>query len=277
MKKMMKYSLLLAMGLSLVSCFDQPESSTTSGGGSGSTTSYGGTTDTGGSTNDNGGSTDTGGTTSGTTGTNNSNPPISWNVSYAFNVNWYPRNTAEWDARFCNHPNYNTYSQSECLAANNSLLSMTTPTVDTASVHFMTNSRYKVRITVKPMPVLTGTSNNSNLAGKLHCYRRRYPGVQGQAYSSLTFRTYLQKMNCSSTGNNCSLVSNGIQGQTYQERTVPVGSSTIIDYSPSFNRPASDYAYALRIENVTDENNHTRDFDCWEMKVELATDYTQDF
>src|SRR5690606_13304561 len=156
MKKMMKYSLLLAMGLGLASCFDQPESSTTSGGGS--TTSYGGTTDDGGSTNDNGGTTDTGGTTTGTTGTSGYQP-LTWNVSYAFGVDWYPRNTAESNARFCNHPDHNTYSQSECLAANNSIRSMTTPTLHDAYVEAMTDSRYKVRITVKPMPNLQGVSN----------------------------------------------------------------------------------------------------------------------
>lgn len=273
MKKMMKYSLLLAMGLGLASCFDQPESSTTSGGGS--TTSYGGTTDTGGSTNDNGGTTDTGGTTTGTTGTSGY-PPLTWNVSYAFNVKWYPRNQPEAEADNCNHPSYSTYSPSQCRAANAELLSMTTPTIDLASVQAMTDSRYKVRITVKPMPVITGTSNNSSLADKLHCYRRLYPGIPGTAYTSLTFTTYLQEVNCSTPGQNCSLGS--IQSQSMTTRTVSVNSSTVIDYSSDYYRPNSNSSYALRIQNVKDQNGTmVRDFDCWEMKVELSTDYTQNF
>lgn len=278
MKRKLRYSLALAMVFTLVSCFEQPVTTTpttTTGGGGFGTGDTGGTNDGGGNTNDDGG-----GGTNGNGGPGY--PPLSWEISYAGGVNWYPRNNPESNAYYCNASGYNTYTTSECYSANSAILSETTPTTLDARTAFQTDSRYKVKITVKPFSFVGGTAggNNSTLKDKLHCYRRLVPGAtqSHDNYSGLRFTVKLRKLtNCNSSG--CSL------GSTVSTVTkdVAVNSSTIIDFSGS--RPPSAEPYFVEISNVKnlsylDSNGNPRSirsFSCWDMKVEVATDYTQDF
>lgn len=275
----MKISLFIILMVGLTSCFEGPKTTkvinntttTNNGGASGS-----GSSGSGGSGGAGGGSW-TGG--SGSSGSGSAPSYITWDIKYAGGVSWYPRDVVEPERYNCNSGTNTTYTSSQCLNANTLLLSEGTPTTSAAKIAFQSDNRYKVRVTVNPKPAFSsGTSSagsqNSNLDSKIYCYGRKIPMAQetGDNYTKLSFKVRLWSVSsCSSSG--CAI---GSVVATETLSNIPVNGSAVIDFST--RRPPSPNPYFIEITDVRKDNGDLiRSGACWGMRLELATDYTQDF
>ena len=155
-------------------------------------------------------------------------------------------------------------------------------TIQEASYLFQTDSRLRVRLQIKSQPIAT--------AGEEYCYGR----TTGQAadpftYTKLRFKVHLRDVICNSfSANNCVSYSLGARYKTQYIDPVSVGScSPIIELGQLRN--TSQYGTVIEVEDVradsTCQYNNTycpaekivRTGACWHMKLQIVTDYTQDF
>jgi hypothetical protein len=155
-------------------------------------------------------------------------------------------------------------------------------TIEEGSYLFQTDSRLRVRFQVKSQPIAP--------AGEEYCYGRS-TGQAGDpyTYTKLRWRVHLRDVYCNNVqGNSCLSYSLGGRYQTQYIDPVNVGScSPIIELGSLRN--ASQWGTVIEIEDVradsTCQYNGTfcpaekivRAASCWHLKMQIVTDYTQDF
>jgi hypothetical protein len=157
------------------------------------------------------------------------------------------------------------------------------PTVQESSLLFATDSRLKVRFKVLPQPIAPAPINvNGNLVYTEYCHGRQ-TGMAGDPFNYTKVRLKVALRDVLLNGSTYSL------GAPYQHRIIdPISAnycSPVIDFSTVRN--ASAVATVVEVSEVksdsTCQNNGTlcpaeamvRRASCWSVKMQLATDQTQ--
>lgn len=200
-------------------------------------------------------------TTPGTSGGGSGNPLHQFNLVLAGHQNWVP----------------GTYS--------NPLAQETMITIKEASLLFKSDNRLKIKLKVAAQP--------SPTTGQEYCYGRQ-TGQAGDAdnYTKLKFKVKLRDVICNSIDpSNSSHCLSGFQlGSAY--RTQFIGPINVEAYSPVIDlgsyRNRTPFGTVVEVSDVTADStcqaNDTfcpaekivRAASCWQMKMFVSTDYTQD-
>ncbi|MCT4641365.1 MAG: hypothetical protein N4A33_03640 [Bacteriovoracaceae bacterium] len=166
-----------------------------------------------------------------------------------------------------------------------SLASSTMPTILQAGLLFPTDSRLRVRMMVKSQPYPT--------AGQEYCYGRQVgQASDAHPYTKLKYRVHLRDVHCSTYNGNgqCTNAYLGSRYATQYVDPIDVGScSPILDFGHLRNTGGNIIATTIEVDDVkadsTCQYNSTycpaekvvRAASCWHMKLQVVTDYTQDF
>lgn len=166
------------------------------------------------------------------------------------------------------------------------LAQSTMPTIREAGILFRSDSRLKVRFQVNSQPFPT--------AGEEYCFGR----LTGQAsdanrYTQLRFRLTLRDIMCDNPDPNdqTNCLSEFYLGSIY--RIIRVSPVSVGSFSPSIDigsiRNSTQYGTVVQVDDVradiTCQANGTfcpseqivRQASCWDMRMQVSTDFTQDF
>jgi hypothetical protein len=274
MKKAIRRFFIVLIALSLQSCDPAPPPAQTGSGVSGSGTTNTWTwTGTGTSTNTNT-STNTG------TGTG-TNPPGSGATCYGNSQDGQGNGFAI-PSRYINYAGHQSWlPTSEMVAAGASGYGGIS--YQEAQALFTSDGRLRVRFKVEPQYVAT--------SGEVGCYGRETGQVGDQFnYTKLKFTVYLRDVQCTSTNGDGSCASYALGPRYNPQFLGPIdvnACSPIIELGQIRN--ASQYGTVVEVSDVRSDStcqaNGTycpsdkivRRASCWTMKVQIVTDYSQDF
>lgn len=263
MKSLFKNLLYLGLTLSLISCLPEKSSNSNSSDSGDDTTTTGSTGGSGGGSGS-GGSSGGGNSCSGSTsdGQGSGYPIHHFDMLVAGHQSWVPGDYAD------------------------PLAQQTMPTLQEASLLFNSDAKLRVRVKIKSQPYPT--------TGEEYCYGRETGRAADQfVYSKLRFRLHLRDILCDTVDpNDSSSCQSGFYlGPRYQSRFIdPVEVSRcsgVIDLGHLRNQ--TQFGTTVEIEDVkadsTCQSNGTycpaekvvRTASCWNMTLQVVTDYTQDF
>ncbi len=166
----------------------------------------------------------------------------------------------------------------------------TAPTLYDASLFWKSDSKFKIRFKIKPQPIPR--------AGEVYCHGRETGQTADRyRYTKLKFRISLRDIKCDDNpkGPDPNKCQSGFKlGEIYYSQTIgPLSENTcsaVIDLSNKRN--STTYGTVIQVDEVKSDSacqagykddyycpaeRHVRKASCWNMTLQVSTDYTQDF